>query len=169
MEEEGRLESAKQALNNFIGQLADEDELGVVTFNETTTPLTPLSPLGEKRDQVISRVDGLFPGGGTRLIDTVSEVYEEMQELPRGERIRAIVVLSDGADTESNGTAQALTEMLAQDQEGYSIKVFTIAYGTGSDVDVDLMEAIAESSGARSYQSGPDQIQQVYRDIGTFF
>jgi Ca-activated chloride channel family protein len=99
----------------------------------------------------------------------VSEVYEEMQELPRGERIRAIVVLSDGADTESDGTAQALTEMLAQDQEGYSIKVFTIAYGTGSDVDVDLMEAIAESSGARSYQSGPDQIQQVYRDIGTFF
>jgi len=169
MEEEGRLESAKRALNNFIGQLADEDELGIVTFNETTTELTPLSPLGEKRDQVITRVGGLFPGGGTRLIDTVSEVYEEMQDLPRGERIRAIVVLSDGADTESDGTAQALTEMLAQDQEGYSIKVFTIAYGTGSDVDVNLMEAIAESSGARSYQSGPDQIQQVYRDIGTFF
>lgn len=169
MAEEGRLTRAKAAINQFITKLSDEDKLGIITFSNGSSELTPLSPIGEKREQVMSRVDGLFPDGGTRLIDTVTEVYEDMQKVPRGEHIRAIIVLSDGADTASSGRAQELTRLLEKDQEGYSIKVFTIAYGTGSDVDVDLMEAIANASGAQSYQSGPNEIERVYRDIGTFF
>jgi Ca-activated chloride channel family protein len=169
MEDEQRLVNAKAALVNFIGQLSNEDRLGITVFNEEASELTPLGPLGEKREQVLNRVDGLFATGGTRLIDTVAEVYAEMEQLPRGERIRAIVVLSDGADNESRRSKAELTQLLGGDQEGYSIKVFTIAYGTGSDVDTGLMADIADASGARTYQSGPTEIEQVYRDIATFF
>ncbi len=169
MEDEQRLIRAKEALSLFITQLADEDELGIITFSQSASELTPLGPLGTKRAEVLNRVDGLFASGDTRLIDTVSEVYQDMQQLPRGERIRAIIVLSDGEDTASSGTAEALTQLLRADQEGYSIKVFTISYGTGSSVDQALMEAIAEASGAKTYQSDPTQIEQVYRDIATFF
>lgn len=169
MEDERRLENAKTALKDFIGQLADEDSLGVTVFNTQMAELTPLGPLGAKRQEVLDRVDGLFASGDTRLIDTVSQVYQQMQQLPRGERIRAIVVLSDGADTASSGSAVDLVQLLRADTEGYSIKVFTIAYGTGTDVDIGLLTAIADASGARIYQSDPTQIEQVYRDIATFF
>lgn len=169
MQDEGRLEQAKAALQTFIGRLADGDALGITVFSTQASELTPLGELGPKRDDVLARVAGLFPNSGTRLIDTVQEEYRRMEQLPRGERIRALVVLSDGADNESTGTAEQLTQLLSADEEGTSIKVFTIAYGTGSDVDRDLMKAIAEASGAKTYESDPAKIEQVYRDIATFF
>ncbi len=169
MNEEGRLVNAKQALNAFIDQLSDEDKLGITIFSDSATELTPLTELGGKREEVIGRVEGLFADGGTRLIDTVAEAYERLEQDPPGERIRAIVVLSDGADNASRSTPQELIQRLEADESGQSIKVFTIAYGTGVDVDADLMRAMAESSGAKTYESTPGSIEEVYRDIATFF
>ncbi|NJL33130.1 MAG: VWA domain-containing protein [Chloroflexaceae bacterium] len=170
MNDEGRLNSAKQALSTFIGQLADEDELGIITFSDSAAVLTPLDPLGPKREDVLQRVNGLFALGGTRLIDTVAEAYAEMQQFPPGERIRAIVVLSDGADNASSTSPSEIVNLLQADESGRSIKVFTIAYGSGG-VDTDLLESISEASGATSYESSSDvqEIEQVYRDIATFF
>lgn len=169
MNDEGRMESAKQALNLFIGQLADQDYLGITTFSDGAADLTPLTELGSKRQEVLQRINGLFAQGGTRLIDSTLEAYQRLQREPPGERIRAIVVLSDGADTASNRPAQELLELIQADESGQSIKVFTIAFGTGSDVDVDLMRSIAETSGGETYRSTPAEIEQVYRDIATFF
>jgi Ca-activated chloride channel family protein len=169
MNEEGRLQQAKTALDNFIAQLSDEDKLGIVTFSDSARVLTPLTELGDKRADVLSRVEGLFASGGTRLIDTVIEAYEELAQDPPGERIRAIVVLSDGADNTSSLTPSQLTRRIQADESGQSIKVFTIAYGTGGDVDTELLRVMAEASGATTYQSNPTEIEQVYRDIATFF
>jgi Ca-activated chloride channel family protein len=167
MNENGRLEGAKRALDSFIGQLSDQDQLGIITFSDGASVLTPMDELGPKREEVLQRVNGLFATGGTRLIDTVLEAYSELEEDPPGERIRAIVVLSDGEDTASNQSAQTLLNTLQADESGQSIKVFTIAYGSGGDAN--LMSRIAEASGATSYTSEPEQIEQVYRDIATFF
>lgn len=169
MNDEGRLVQAKRALRSFIEQLSDEDSLGIIVFSSDANELTPLGPLGAKREEVLQRVDNLFANGNTRLIDTVFEAYQQMNLLPSDERIRAIVVLSDGADNRSENTSQQLTQLLSANSEGRSIKVFTIAYGTGSDVDTDLMRDIADASGAKTYTSDPTRIEQVYRDIATFF
>ncbi len=169
MNEEGRLEQAKTALDNFIGQLSDEDQLGIITFSDDARVLTPLTELGDKREDVLSRVEGLFASGGTRLIDSVVEAYEELAQDPPGERIRAIIVLSDGADNVSALTPSQLTRRIQADESGQSIKVFTIAYGTGVDVDTELLRVMSEASGAKTYQSNPTEIEQVYRDIATFF
>jgi hypothetical protein len=75
-------------------------------------------------------------------------------------------VLSDGEDNQSRMTSDQLLERLQVDESGQSIKVFTIAYDGG---DINLMEAIAEASGAQSYESDPAEIEEVYRDIATFF
>jgi Ca-activated chloride channel homolog len=169
MNEEGRLENAKTALRNFIGQLDDRDRLGLIVFSNEAGELTELSELGPKRQEVLERIDGLFAEGGTRLLDTVAEAYRSLQNEPAGERIRAIVVLTDGADNQSAMTPAELTALLNADQEGRSIKVFTIAYGSGTDVDTDLLQDISDASGAKTYQSRPGEIEDVYRDIVTFF
>jgi Ca-activated chloride channel family protein len=169
MNEEGRLTRAKQALDVFIDQLADQDQLGIITFSDAASELTPLSELGPKRQEVEERVDGLFAVGGTRLIDTVMETYQMLEQESPGEYIRAIVVLSDGADTSSSRAATELLNLLQADESGQSIKVFTIAYGNGGGADPELMRQIAEASGAQTYKSNPAEIEQVYLDIATFF
>lgn len=170
MEQEGRLENAKSALRTFVNQLADDDGFGLTVFNDTATVVSAMSPIGSKRQQVLDQIGGLFPDKGTRMVDTLREVYATLSAEPPGQRIRAIIVLGDGADNESGeGSTAALTSELSSENEGYSIKVFTIAYGTGTDVNLDLMRQIAEASGAKTYESGPTDIEQVYRDIATFF
>jgi Ca-activated chloride channel family protein len=169
MDDEQRLVRAKEALKRFVTSLADQDILGVTVFSTSASKLSPLTPLGAKRAELLSQIDGLFPNGKTRLIDTVSEAYKELSQQPPGDYIRAMVVLSDGADTSSSMSRDTLISQLSTDSEGRSIKVFTIAYGTGSDVDADMMKQIAEASGAKTYSSDPAKIDQVYRDIATFF
>jgi Ca-activated chloride channel homolog len=169
MNEEERLVRAKEALGIFINQLADEDRVAITVFGSEARELTPMGELGPKRQDVLSRVEGLFANGNTRLIDTVKEAYERMQQLPAGEYIRAVVVLSDGDDNRSVTTPDQLTQLLQTDEEGRSIKVFTIAYGSGIDQAKQLLESIATASGAKTYTSDPTKIQQIYRDIATFF
>ena len=54
-----------------------------------------------------------------------------------------------------------------ESEGGNAIKVFTIAFG--SDADKSVLQAIADPSGGKQYDSSPDTIQKIYDDIATFF
>ncbi|GAB4207214.1 MAG: VWA domain-containing protein [Roseiflexaceae bacterium] len=167
MDEDGRINSARSALQTFVRQLGDNDTFGLTTFSDRSTLVSPLEPLGPKRQRVLDQIGGLFPQGGTRLYDTISEVYTTLNAEPPGERIRAVVLLTDGEDTKSQQRADQIIAMLSQNQEGRSVKVFTIAYG--GEADANVLKQISESTGAQSYPSDPASIEKIYREIATFF
>lgn len=170
MEDEQRLEQAKEALRIFVEQLQDDDGFGLTIFSDQATVLTPVSPIGPKRAEVLNRIAGLTPRGATRLLDTVVEAYQEISASPPGQRIRAVVVLTDGLDNRSQRSAQDVLSLISQDREGYSIKVFTVAFG--GDADVNLLKDIANATGAKSYVGKPSErgsIERIYQDIATFF
>jgi Ca-activated chloride channel family protein len=50
---------------------------------------------------------------------------------------------------------------------GTATKVFTIAYG--GDADVQVLQRIAQATGAKRYSSDPQTIREVYAEIATFF
>ena len=169
MQDENRLENAKAALKTFVQQLADQDRFGLTTFSTNAAVLSPISPIGPKRQQMLDQIAGLIPQGNTRLFDTIDEAYQSLNAESAGQRIRALVVLTDGEDNRSHRSAADLVRELEQDQEGRSVKVFTIAYSSGADASVDALKQIAQATGASSYQSAVTAIEQVYRDIATFF
>ena len=164
-----KISSARTSLVQFIDMLSDRDELEVVLFNSEITQLTQLSPLGEKRDDIRTRVSGIIEGGDTRLYDAIAETYADMLENGNTDHIRAIVVLSDGSDTASEKSMQDLLNVIGDRSEegGNAIKLFTIAYGDGADVDI--LKTIAESTGGKQYTGDPDSIDEVYSEIATFF
>lgn len=53
------------------------------------------------------------------------------------------MVLTDGLDNKSQRNAQEVIDLLQRDRKGYSIKVFTIAFG--GDADVNLLQEIAQA------------------------
>lgn len=164
-----KIAGARESLTQFIGLLEDRDRLQVTMFDSDLVTLTPLSNLGEKRDDITRRVGGLIESGNTRLYDAVLAAYADLQANADPQHIRAIVVLSDGQDTASEQNLDdILREINANVEEGgNAIKIFTIAYG--SDADEDVLRTIAESTGARMYQSSPENINQIYAEIATFF
>jgi Ca-activated chloride channel family protein len=163
-----KIASARRSLLEFIDKLDDRDRLQVILFSDELTTLTPLSELGEKREDVKRRVSGIIEGGDTRLYDAVEVAHGELEADGDRDHIRAIVVLSDGEDTASRSSLRELMDQISLGSEGGdATKVFTIAFGEGANRGV--LTEIAESTGGRQYDSDPDTIREVYSEIATFF
>ena len=163
-----KIASARQSLLEFIDLLDDRDRLQIILFNHNLTELTPLSPLNEKREDVKRRVSGVIEGGDTRLYDATYQAHRELQENGDPRHIRAIVVLSDGADTVSEmNLDQLINEVGNLSEGGNATKIFTIAFGSGASENV--LQNIAEPTGGKQYSGDPETISDVYADIATFF
>ena len=163
-----KISAVRTSLVDFIDLLGDRDRLEVLTFNNEILQLSPLSELGEKRQDLQRRVSGIIEQGDTRLYDAVLSAYEELEQNGDPNHIRAIVVLSDGQDTASFKPLEQVLSLIGQQSEsGDSIKVFSIAYG--SDADEDVLQNIAETTGGREYFGEPETIQEIYKQIATFF
>ena len=164
-----KITSARSSLLQFVQKVDDRDRLQIDLFNDTITTLTPLTPIGEKRQQVLDSVSGIFEQNDTRLYDAVLSAYDDMQTEGDPNHIRAIVVLSDGADTVSTATLDEVIHQIqaSESEGGNAIKIFTIAFG--EDADANVLKSIADPSGGKQYDSSPETIQKIYDDIATFF
>jgi Ca-activated chloride channel family protein len=164
-----KISSARQSLVQFIQRLDGRDRLQVVLFNTDLITLSPLSEVGEKRDDISRRVSGIIEMGGTRLYDATLMAYQELEETGDSKHIRAVVVLSDGMDTDSQTSFNRLMDQISigSEEGGTSIKLFTIAFG--DDADEDILRQIAEATGGRQYKSSPETIGEIYAEIATFF
>ena len=164
-----KITSARSSLLQFINKLDDRDCLRIDLFNDQIATLTPLTPIGEKRQQVLDSVSGIFEQNDTSLYDAILNAYSDLQEEGNPDHIRAIVVLSDGEDTYSTATLDQVIQQIqsSEGEGGNAIKIFTIAFG--EDADSDILKQIAEPSGGRQYNSSPETIQKIYDEISTFF
>jgi Ca-activated chloride channel family protein len=163
-----KITAARSSLMEFIRLLDDRDRLQVMTFNSDVYLISALSPIGEKRDTVLNRVSGIIEGGGTTLYDATQEAYQQLEAKGDPDHIRAVVVLTDGKDTESLTTLpQLIDEIGGSEEGGNAIKIFTIAFG--SDADNDVLQQISEVTGGKQYEGDVDNIHEIYADIATFF
>ncbi len=164
-----KITSARSSLIQFIQKLDDRDQLQINIFSSDISTLTPLSALGEKRQQVLDSVSGIFEGGSTKLYDATLQAYNDVQKNGDPKHIRAVVVLTDGQDTASTASIDDVLAKINADQGegGNSIKLFTIAFG--SDADKDILKKLADPTGGKQYDSSPENIQKIYDDIATFF
>ncbi len=164
-----KITTARASLMQFVEKLDNRDRLQIILFSTDISTLTPLTPLGEKRQQVLDSVAGIFEQGDTRLYDATLTAYQTLLENGDPDHIRSIVVLTDGQDTLSS---YALDEVMNQinassSEGGNAIKVFTIAFG--DNADKDILIRLAEPTGGKQYDSSPENIQKIYDEIATFF
>jgi Ca-activated chloride channel family protein len=163
-----KISAARTSLVQFIDLLDDRDRLEVILFSSELVPLTPLSPLGEKREEVRRRVSGIVEQGDTRLYGAVMAAYDELLQTGDPDHIKAMVVLTDGENTVwDHDLDEVLAHIRAQGEAGTAPKIFTIAFGKTADRSV--LQQIAEATGARQYDGDPETINEIYAIIATFF
>jgi Ca-activated chloride channel homolog len=169
MREEARMENAKAGAQQFVELLDGEDFFSFLAFNASPAWVVEEVTLGEARPKVLQALDGIFPDGGTALYDAIATAYDRKAEELRRDpgRIAAIVVLTDGEDTNSQMTLEGLLRRIRAGGESQGVRVFTIGYGGSSRKDV--LQAIADASQARFYEGTPANIRTVFREISTFF
>jgi len=164
------LEEAKRGAKAFLATLDARDQVTLLFFDGKVYP--PYGPVevGAKKAELESRIDGVSAGGDTALYSATDKAFELLEARRRASahRIRAAVVMTDGADTSSTVKLPALLAQLKGSGEAERpATVFTIAYGDASSQSV--MKDIA-AAGAGSFSEGNvDSIIQVYRDLASFF
>jgi Ca-activated chloride channel family protein len=171
MAEEARLQQAKEGLEVFLDQVAPQDRVGLTTFSDQVTPLIPVGPFTQNRRELESTVQRLIADGGTAFFDATAEAFAAVQSLAeRDDRINAVVLLTDGEDTDSGRGLDDVVRLLeGQGDSATQVRVFTIAYSAGAAGAKQALERIAKASGGNSYPGDPENIETVYRSISSFF
>ncbi len=169
MRQEAKMANAQAGADQFLTLLDPADTFSFLTFNSTPSWVIQDAPLGASRPQVAAAVQGVFPEGGTALYDSIALAYAQKREEVRRDpgKIAAIVVLTDGADTDSRLQLADLLKTIRGDGESQGVRVFTIGYGR--EANQDVLRAIADATQARFYAGTPANIRTVFRDISTFF
>ena len=167
MREEKRMENAKVGAAELLTMLGDEDTFSLLTFNNQLSWAMQGQGLKSGREEAQRRVKGLFPQGGTALYDAIADAHGKLMASAKADTITAVVVLTDGADTDSKMKLEELLSKIKPDYEKTPIRVFTIGYGKGANMKI--LKSIADSTNAKAYEGTAENIRAIFKEIATFF
>jgi Ca-activated chloride channel family protein len=170
MGDERRLENAKNGLRAFLREVAPQDNVGLTIFSDRVQPLEPIAPIGSNRARLLGLVSSLVADGGTAIYDATDVAVAAVRKVADTSRINAVVLLTDGEDTDSQKSVDSLVrELDAQGDSNKRIRVFTIAYSVGAAGAAHNLQRIADASGGKAYAGTTEDIETVYRSISSFF
>lgn len=166
MKSENRIQYAREAALKLIDLMGNQDRFSLLTFNDNTHWKLLGADLAKDRNEARGAVQRLRPGGRTALYDAVVTAYDYLRDNPDPERIAAVVVLTDGADTRSVTKPLAMLRRV-QLTDQHPVRIFPIAYAKGASLKV--LQSIADATQTKAYSGDPGNIDKVFRDISTFF
>ncbi|MGC3990917.1 MAG: VWA domain-containing protein [Chthoniobacteraceae bacterium] len=169
MREDNKIVSARLGGLELLKKLDDADSFALEPFNNQILGNTPPAPLKGARETYEKQINSLFASGGTALYDAINRAFDTQMQTRKSssDEITAIVVLTDGADTNSQMNLEQLLDHIKSDEETRNIRIFTIGYG--ADAETDVLEKIANATQAKFYKGTPENIGEVFKDISTFF
>ena len=161
------LDQAKRGAKAFLATLDARDHVTLMFFDHAVYPAFGPVELGKSRRELDGRIDGISADGGTALYDATLAAHGllEARRKATAHRIRAVVVMTDGDDTNSTHRLDATVKAMHVEEGGAS--VFTIGYG--DDPNQRALEAIAQAGSGSFSKGNVDTIIQTFRDLASFF
>ncbi len=140
MDRGDRLELVKEALALLVGELREDDRVGIVVYSEQSrSVLDPAS--ASNADTIMGAINALHPEGSTNVADGLRIGYEMAQEFTREGEITRVIVCSDGVGNVGPTGPDEILELVKEGVED-GITLSTIGFGMGNYNDV-LMEQLA--------------------------
>jgi Ca-activated chloride channel family protein len=162
--EGAKIEQARAAAQRFLDLLPPQNQITLITFNDTIMQQNELAPFEQAESTVRGKIDAIVANGGTALYDAVAAAALILDQ-GEGNRIRAIVVLSDGQDTASQNNLNALTQVDRGEQN--PLLIFPVAYG--DDADISALNTIARTSSTKVITGDESGIQQLFALLSSYF
>ncbi|GAB2683713.1 VWA domain-containing protein [Kribbella swartbergensis] len=166
-----RFDVAKSAAVEFVQELPDQFNVGLVSFARTATVVAPPST---NHQATIDAINSLSMTDSTAIGDAVLTSLQAVRSIdPEDPPPARIVLLSDGANTSGRPIDEAV-EAATQ----AAVPVSTIAFGTpDGTVDIDgrtipvpadteALERLADATSGSAYSAESDEeLRNVYSDL----
>jgi Ca-activated chloride channel family protein len=169
MRTDDKIGQARKAALAFLDAVESQNRVGLIVFNSEVEVVVPLDTVERNEARLKEAIEGLLADGGTALYDAAAQTLDMISAEPDTNRIRAVVILSDGQDTESkvSTSRDVINKINATREDPNPVIVIPIAYG--ADADVSTLGAIARAA-TTSVQSGDvSTISQVLQIISSYF
>jgi Ca-activated chloride channel family protein len=112
-----KLQQASDGLERALDNMARNNQVGLVTFNDTITTRIPVASLAENRLKVADAVRQARAQGESGLYEAIHAGVEMTDAVARKEdAIRAVVVLTDGQANRCETELDDLIQMLSRDE-----------------------------------------------------
>ncbi|MGQ9887351.1 MAG: extracellular solute-binding protein [Aggregatilineales bacterium] len=169
MDTDNKIGQAKQAAEAFVANMEPTNRVGLAVFNQEVEIRIPLDSVETNRQQMINSIRALRAEGGTALYAATQQIVSLMNEQADGDRIRAVVILSDGADTSDGRLTlnDAIRAVQATRESLNPVIVIPVAYG--ADADVNTLSSLARASNTRVQSGDPQNILNVLEIISSYF
>jgi Ca-activated chloride channel family protein len=167
-----RFDVAKEAATDFVGNLPERFNVGLVSFARTATVVSPPST---DHAQTVDAIGNLTLADSTAIGEAVFTSLQAIQNLDDSEDPppARVVLLSDGTNTAGRSIDEA-----AQAAVQAGVPVSTIAYGTPSGTvdiggrtvpvpaDTESLRELAQATSGSFYSAESDsELRDVYSDL----
>jgi len=166
-----KIAAVQNTLKNYLEKLGPTEKVALIDFDSEVRPpvLADNSPTG--RDRGLHFIANLEAQGGTKLYDASLYGRNWLVKNLRPDAINAVVVLTDGEDTNSQINITQLTQELnktgfASDQR---IAFFTIGYGQDGEFNSQILQQIAQGNGGYYLKGDPATIDVVMSNLQVEF
>jgi len=165
-----KIDQAKQTLKRIVEQMAADDVVSVVAFDDAVRTVASGIVLNPgSRQELLRDIDSIHPGGSTNLTDGWLTGCDCVVKVPANGYVRRTLLVSDGlANVGITNHDEIFSHAAALFERG----IPTSTFGVGEGFDEHLLEGMANRGGGNfafiESASAIDQVlQQEFKDLMT--
>lgn len=151
MEEDSRLELAKEAAKQSVRVLEAHDKAGVIAFSDDAEWIANLAPVADKAD-LLQRIDTLTPYGQTNMIRGVVRAVLALEQTAADRR--HMILLTDGVPAPGD------YREIAHRMSVSGITLSTVSISKGAEQDL-LKEMAAIAGGRHNHCDDPSDVPRI--------
>jgi tight adherence protein B len=149
---------ATEAARTLANHRNPSQPLGIVTFNDSATPL--LRPTTEETEIDVALTDPPALARGTHIYDAVDSAVGLLEQ--EGISGGSVVVLSDGSDT---GSQQSADDVVAAARQA-GVRIYAVGLRSSAFDPGPLRDLADGGGGSYSEATSPAELRQIYDQLG---
>lgn len=148
MDMENRLGLVKEALALLVGELREDDRVGIAVYSDNSRVVLEPTPASEA-DTIMQAINTLRPEGSTNVESGLNLGYTMANAHRRDDEGTRVIILSDGVANVGSTQAENILNTVSEGVAS-GIDLSTIGFGMGNYNDV-LMERLANDGNGNYY------------------
>lgn len=162
MEKNDKIGAAKNAAKTYVSQLRPGDQAGIIAFD---TQVHNVQPVTSDIAALTSAIDSLKPGSDTAMYNALIEAEKSLESVSGR---KAIILLSDGLDNQSQATVDDVVNGVGQG--GLSISAIGFGDPSGSGQfgidEAGLKDLTQRTGGQYAYATDAATLSALYQQYG---
>lgn len=166
-----KLPAVQSTLRQYIESLGPKEKIALIDFDSAIRPPIVVDGTPEGKERGMQFIASLQVDGGTKLYDSALYARNWLTYNLRKDAINAVVILTDGEDSESSINLEQLQQELGKSNfnSDKRIAFFTVGYGNEGEFNPEALKKIAQVNGGYYRKGDPATISTLMSELQVEF